>query len=101
MNGLVICFDRLVKRQFELIPNLLASTVFQDIQPVFNIPGIVDDYCFKYPIPDREYVTVIGVRPGPFIVMMKLMHIWSNEYPPNCFVNPDWKIDIGVCHIGE
>ena len=85
---LIICFNGLIKRDFKLVDYILIPMAFQNVQPIADFSGVIVDQCTEEAIPDRKYVAEIRVCPGPFKMVVKLMHIGRDEHQAQGLIQP-------------
>ncbi len=79
----------------------MRSRIIQHVKAVLHLFGVIDDQGSKEPVPDRENIAKIAICPRSLKMMVKLMHIGSDEYQTHRLVNPNGSSDIGMGRIGK
>ena len=100
-SRLIVRLDPLVKRNLELIEDVLICGIVKDVKSVADFFGIVIDECSEEAVPDGKDVAVVGVGPGALIVVMKFVHVRRDEDVAQRFVKPSGEVDVRVGEVGE
>lgn len=101
MDYLIIRLNRLIKRNLELIRDVVIRFIIQHIQAVADFPWIIVHECSKQPVPDGKDVAEVCVRPGALVMMVELVHVWRYKNIAQGLVEPHGEIVIAVGEVGK